>query len=82
MTVYVSETRPCKFRRWREYAYLLADELAELHGFAQSIGLERRWSQDSQTHPHYDLFGSMITKARGAGAVQTTVREWLRGRVA
>lgn len=27
----------------------------ELHRFAQSVGLKRKWFQDQSDHPHYDI---------------------------
>lgn len=80
MTVYVTENRPCKFQRWKKYAYLLADTEEEIHEFAASIGLKRQWFQGPPKHKnfHYDLFGSMIQKARDAGATQITIRDYIR----
>lgn len=35
--------------------HLVASTLAELHSFAASISLKRKWFQEHPRHPHYDL---------------------------
>ncbi len=35
--------------------HLVADELEELHSFAQSVGLKRQWFQEQPGHSHYDI---------------------------
>ena len=47
--------------------HLIADTIAELHEFAQGIGLKREWYQKTSL-PHYDLMGSKIRMAITAGA--------------
>lgn len=55
--------------------HLAADTPAELHAFAQSIGLNREWFQDHPRHPHYDLTTArMRQKAIDAGAVEMSAR--------
>jgi hypothetical protein len=59
--------------------HLVADTEAELHTFAQSMGLRRTWYQDHATHPHYDLTtGNAYRRALELGAVIVTAREILR----
>lgn len=70
--VYVSDMRPSiKNKRWpyNQHCYLLADTTEELHLFAISIGLKRRWFQD-KTAPHYDLTIGMRRSAVRKGATQ------------
>lgn len=80
MAVYVSENRPCRFGKYTEYAYLLADTDEELHKFAGEIGLKRAWHQGPPEHKysHYDLFGGKIAKARNRGAQQIKIRDYIR----
>lgn len=47
--------------------HLMADDIEELHAFAQSIGLKRRWFQPKSS-PHYDLTPSKREAAILAGA--------------
>jgi hypothetical protein len=60
-------------QRWgrQGWCHLIADSLEELHAFAASIGLPRRWFQGAPpaSFPHYDLNGSRIGMASDAGAV-------------
>jgi hypothetical protein len=35
--------------------HLVADNIDELHSFAQSLGLKKEWFQNNLRHPHYDL---------------------------
>jgi hypothetical protein len=35
-------------------SHLIADDLEELHSFAQKLGLKREWFQDKRV-PHYDV---------------------------
>jgi hypothetical protein len=50
-----------------------SEDLEELHAFAKSIGLERRWFQSAtkpRTLNHYDLTPSKRTQAIAAGAIE------------
>lgn len=42
--------------------HLIADTLEELHKFANKIGMNKEWFQNHIRHPHYDIFGIMLTK--------------------
>ena len=63
--------------RWREASHLTADTLAELHAFADRLGLLRRWFQNHRIMPHYDLSGPMRLRAVRLGAVDQTQRDEL-----
>ena len=57
--------------------HLVSDESEdELHEFAESIGLRRKWCQRG----HYDLFGSKVALALKNGAVEATARDCVRAR--
>ena len=49
--------------------------LAELHSFAQSIGLKRQWFQDNIRMPHYDLTPNKRMAAVRQGAIEVTGKQ-------
>jgi hypothetical protein len=62
-------------RRW---CHMVSDEsLAELHAFADLLGLPRRAYQDHprRNHPHYDISEEARSLATAMGAVEVTGRE-------
>lgn len=59
------------------WCHLFADTTAELHAFAEKIGLRMLWFQDKR-YPHYDLTPSRKRQALAAGAEQITTRDWIR----
>lgn len=64
-----------KYNRW---CHLWTDgDIKELHKFAQSIGLKRRWFQDKM-FSHYDLVPSKRELALNKGAKFITLREYYR----
>lgn len=54
--------------------HLISTCLDELHTFAKKIGLKRQWFQQHDKHPHYDLIGSLKTKAVEYGACVVSSR--------
>lgn len=60
--------------RWNQASHLFADDLAELHRFAARIGLQRRWFQNKERLPHYDLTPNKRRLAVKAGAVEVDRR--------
>lgn len=76
MTVYVDPMMTSlKSARWpyTKACHLFADTLEELHVFAASIGLRRRWFQNREDMPHYDLVGSKRRLAVKKGAEQVSL---------
>ena len=72
MAIYVDGLNPClKSIRWpyAEACHLVADDIDELHAFAESIGLKRRWFQPTSM-PHYDMVGRKRAEAVKKGAVE------------
>lgn len=57
------------------------DAVEELHALAQRIGLRRSWFQAREGFPHYDVTPSRRAAAIRAGAVETSLREWIRARL-
>ncbi len=48
----------------------------ELHFFAKKIKLKRKWYQNKNKHPHYDLTTKRaITRALEAGAIKVSTKE-------
>lgn len=66
MTVYVdAEGITWRGRLW---SHLVADSLDELHAFASTLGLQRRWFQSKSLYPHYDVTASVRDRALAMGA--------------
>jgi hypothetical protein len=91
MTVYVDNyRRPATVGRIRgRWSHLTADTPAELHEFAERIGLRRDWFQarcklttscpardEVCTHFHYDVVDAKRTEAIAAGAAAIDIREF------
>jgi hypothetical protein len=51
------------------------EALAELHQFADTLGLKREWFQNHPTHPHYDISPSKRALALRRGANEVSSRE-------
>ena len=79
MAVYVDHARI----EWRGrlWCHLVADDLEELHHFAQRLSLPRSWFHRRASLPHYDVTTCARVQALRAGALPVTSREIvLRGR--
>ncbi|MDP2779758.1 DUF4031 domain-containing protein [Devosia sp.] len=71
--------RPFGHQHW---CHLWTDgDLAELHVFAEALGLKRRWFQDKHLLPHYDLVPGKRLLALQKGAHEASLFDWLRERV-
>ena len=55
--------------------HMAADTIGELHAMADEIGLKRRWLQDANRRPHYDICKQMRAEAVKAGAVEINSKE-------
>jgi hypothetical protein len=53
---------------------------AALHSVARRIGQKRDWFQPKPGFPHYDLVAHLRERAIAAGAVPTSLRQWLLAR--
>ena len=74
--VYFDRPRRVYFRgRHRMTAHLVAEDVEELHDFAERIGHKRRYFQNKPGKPHYDLFDELIDNARAMGAHEVNSRE-------
>lgn len=60
--------------RGRMWCHLLADDLDELHRFAERVGVPRGSFQDRR-FPHYDLSAERREIAVELGALQVSFRE-------
>lgn len=74
--VYIDTPRRVWFKgRERLACHCTADSLAELHDFAEELGLPRRAFENKPGRPHYDLFDEWIELARSKGAQPVLNRE-------
>jgi len=48
---------------------MVADTLQELHDFASRLGLQRRWFQNRDRYPHYDVTVAVRMRALRMGAI-------------
>lgn len=73
MPVYVDAA----IHRWRDklWCHLIADDEAELHEFAQRLGLKREWYQTQSILCHYDIPEHTRTIAVELGAIQLTRKQ-------
>lgn len=67
MTIYVDNE--CISWKGKQWCHLVADSLAELHEFAQQLGLRRSWFQEQSVYPHYDITITLRDKALTLGAL-------------
>jgi hypothetical protein len=61
--------------RFRAYCHLLADTHAELHAFAELLGLPRRAFQDHPWRWHHDLPAHLRARAVQLGACEVGMHE-------
>lgn len=54
--------------------HLYADTTEELHAMAERIGVRRRWFQDREGFPHYDICKTKRARAVQLGAVEVDRR--------
>lgn len=89
MTVLVDDLRDygeiarAKGLRWTEWCHMVSDkDEAELHQFAERLGLKRAWFQGrhnrSASAAHYDLIASKRRLALTLGAQEVSSRELAR----
>jgi hypothetical protein len=67
MSVYVDDA--VVHWRGRRWAHLMADTLAELHAFAERLGIPRRAFQDKTSGAHYDVTAELREEALRLGAI-------------
>ncbi len=75
MSVYIDENYITNKRR--TWWHLGADDVQELHLFAQSIGLKPEWFQDKKI-PHYDITLSKSILAVANGAILINSKEFIQ----
>lgn len=62
------------------WCHLWADDVSELHEFAQKIGLKREWFQNKRLFAHYDLVPSKRILALENGAIYINLKEYLKNK--
>jgi hypothetical protein len=85
MSVYVDDAfTHGDWGRWTGGGHLQADTEAELHEFAQRLGLKRSWFQAHRRpeFAHYDLTSGKRSAALGMGAIAETAREAAKRNIA
>lgn len=76
MAVYIDRPKRTWFHgRERTFVHMSADSLAELHDFAERMGMPRHIFQDKPNRPHYDVFDHHIQRALNMGAIQIGNKE-------
>ena len=60
------------------WCHMWADSVEELIDFALSLGMKREWLQKSEKFPHFDLVPTRRARAIAKGAVEMSIKEWLR----
>ena len=82
MSVYVDDMMVCvRNKNWRysTVCHLIADTEEELHQMADQIGLRRSWFQKKNDQiPHYDLVRSKRVKVVRAGAVEISIKQFVK----
>src|SRR6185503_10881227 len=70
--------RAVAIRSGGRWCHLWADTREELHALASRILVKREWFQDRKDFPHYDLTARKRAEAIRAGAVPSSLQDWLR----
>jgi len=67
--------------RWgHRWCHLWSGDLEALHAMAEAVGMRREWFQDREGFPHYDLSPVGRERAVALGAVEVSLKAWLRAR--
>jgi hypothetical protein len=68
-------------RRHRHmWCHMWSDDIDALHALAAAVGMKRTWFQDKPGFPHYDLVPTRRTAALRLGAVEMSLKVYLRRR--
>jgi len=59
-------------------SHMASPDLESLHKMAHSIGVSRKYFQDTKHHPHYDICKQMKAKAIQLGAKEVSDRDVIR----
>lgn len=83
LRVHRSRTEPARSageRFGHRWCHLWSDDLDALHAMATALGIRREWFQDRPGFPHYDLPPFRREHALSLGAVERSLKAWLRDR--
>jgi hypothetical protein len=78
-----SRTEPARTagERWGHlWCHLWSDDPEALHRMAEAVGMRREWFQDRIGFPHYDLSPTGRARALELGALERSLKDWLRAR--
>jgi hypothetical protein len=62
------------------WCHMWSVDVDALHIMAKNIGMQREWFQDRPGFPHYDLPPARRDAALALGAIEYSLRKWLRAR--
>lgn len=59
-------------------SHMASPDLEELHKMAEAIGIKRKWFQDHEKHPHYDISKGKKQIAILMGAEEVSDKELIQ----
>jgi hypothetical protein len=85
MTVYVDQLKEYpvtaiskRAQKWgQKWCHMWSDDIDQLHAMAKHIGLKQEYFQDGK-FKHYDLIPFKRAKAIEFGAIEMSLKDWLR----
>ncbi|MBK8476991.1 MAG: DUF4031 domain-containing protein [Opitutaceae bacterium] len=83
LRVHRSRSEPARSageRFGHRWCHLWSNDLDALHAMAEGLGMHRDWFQDRPGFPHYDLPPFRREAALALGAVEYSLKAWLRER--
>ena len=83
--LFVFESRDLQAQRagqsnGHRWCHMWSDDVRSLHDMAAKIGMRPEWFQDKHGFPHYDLPPVRRAAALSFGAVEHSLKDWLRAR--
>lgn len=67
-------------RNCDQWCHMFSTDVRALHRLAERIGMKPEWFQDRERLPHYDLTPARRNRAIGAGAIELSLKSFLRYR--
>ncbi|MBN2508367.1 MAG: DUF4031 domain-containing protein [Verrucomicrobia bacterium] len=62
------------------WCHMWSDDLQALHAMARNLGMRRKWFQNRPGFPHYDLPPFRRAAALSLGAIERSLKNWLRAK--
>jgi hypothetical protein len=75
--VYIDKPLKWNVKSKVKWSHLVADNVEELHRFAESMGIKRSWfsNKRGRYQPHYDLNEFQYEEALKRGAIEISSKE-------